>query len=154
MASPAPSPAPLGLSESVRAVFAQLETDPKLVGKGLSSAFAASFPDLPAEATGLAATEAARVAVILGVPGIAVMDVTQLASSSAAAPEKVTMLLGLIDALIVTAKRNLAVAAHGYCHIVCPDFVGVTPGIRPYARCHSPTLHTTHRTAPTVYGGA
>ena len=39
MASPAPSPAPLGLSESVRAVFAQLETDPKLVGKGLSAAF-------------------------------------------------------------------------------------------------------------------
>ena len=85
MATPAPSPAPLGLSESVRAVFARLETDPKLVGKGLSSAFAASFPDLPAEATGLAATEAARVAVILGVPGIAVMDVTQLASSAAAA---------------------------------------------------------------------
>ena len=43
MASPAPSPAPsLGLSESVRAVFAELEEDPKLVGKGLSAAFAAS----------------------------------------------------------------------------------------------------------------
>ena len=81
MTSPAPSPAPaLGLSESVRAVFAELEEDPKLVGKGLSAAFAASFPDLPTEATSLAATEAARVAAILGVPGIAVMDVTQLAS--------------------------------------------------------------------------
>eukprot|EP01043_Picozoa_sp_COSAG02_P008426 COSAG02_NODE_269_length_26468_cov_4.489021_13_plen_57_part_00 len=41
MTSPAPSPAPsLGLSESVRAVFAELEVDPKLAGKGLSAAFA------------------------------------------------------------------------------------------------------------------
>ena len=55
MTSPAPSPAPsLGLSESVRAVFAELEEDPKLAGKGLSAAFATSFPDLPTEATTLA----------------------------------------------------------------------------------------------------
>ena len=51
-----------------------------MTGKGLSAAFAASFPDLPAEASTLAATEAARVGAILGVPGIAVMDVVQLAS--------------------------------------------------------------------------
>ena len=75
MTSPAPSPTPsLGLSESVRAVFAELEVDPKLTGKGLSAAFAASFPDLPTEATTLAATEAARVAAILGVPGIVVSE--------------------------------------------------------------------------------
>ena len=44
---------------------------------GIRTAYlAASFPDLPTKATTLAATEAARVAAILGVPGIAVMDVT------------------------------------------------------------------------------
>ena len=41
----------------------------------MSEAFARSFPELPAEAKALAATEAARVAVVLGVPGIAVMDI-------------------------------------------------------------------------------
>ena len=70
MASPAPAPVPLG--ESVLALFGRLEEDPKLAGKGLSSAFAASYPDLPAEVSLLPATEAARVAVVLGVPGIAV----------------------------------------------------------------------------------
>ena len=76
MASPAPRE-PLALAESVRAVLGGLDDDPKLQGKGLSAAFARSFPDLPAEVKSLAATEAARVAVVLGVPGIAVMDVVQ-----------------------------------------------------------------------------
>ena len=71
MTSPAPSPAPTR-DGAVLALLGRLEDDPKLAGKGLGSAFAASFPDLPAEASSLAATEAARVAVILGVPGIAV----------------------------------------------------------------------------------
>ena len=43
----------------------------------MSAAFARSFPDLPAEGFALAATEAARVATVLGVPGIVVMDVVQ-----------------------------------------------------------------------------
>ena len=51
MASPAPAPVPLG--ESVLALFGRLEEDPKLAGKGLSSAFAASYPDLPAEVSSL-----------------------------------------------------------------------------------------------------
>ena len=63
MASPAPSPAPTR-DGAVLALLGRLEDDPKLAGKGLGSAFAASFPDLPAEASSLAATEAARVAVI------------------------------------------------------------------------------------------
>jgi hypothetical protein len=82
MASPAPLE-PTALPESVLAVLAQLDADPKLEGKGLSAAFARSFPDLPAEGSALAATEVARVAVVLGVPGIVVMDVVQLASSVA-----------------------------------------------------------------------
>ena len=75
MTSPMTSPAPrepTAPSESVLAALAQLDADPKLEGKGLSAAFARSFPDLPAEGFALAATEAARVAVVLGVPGIAV----------------------------------------------------------------------------------
>ena len=64
MTSPAPRE-PLAPSESVRAVFEQLDADPKLEGKGLSEAFARSFPDPPVEAEALAATEAARMAVIL-----------------------------------------------------------------------------------------
>ena len=65
------------LAGSALAVFSLLDDDPKLRGKGLSAAFARSFPHPPAEASSLAATEAARAAVILGVPGIAVMDVMQ-----------------------------------------------------------------------------
>ena len=80
MTSPAPR-GPTGLPEPARAAFAALEADPKLGGKGLSEAFARSFPSLPAEVRSLAATEAARVAAILGVPQIAVLDVIQLASS-------------------------------------------------------------------------
>ena len=53
MASPAPAPVPLG--EPVLALFGRLEEDPKLAGKGLSSAFAASYPDLPAEVSSLPA---------------------------------------------------------------------------------------------------
>ena len=62
MTSPAPRE-PTAPSESVLAALAQLDADPKLEGKGLSAAFARSFPDLPAEGFALAATEAARVAV-------------------------------------------------------------------------------------------
>ena len=65
MASPAPREPP-ALAESVRAVLGGLDDDPKLQGKGLSAAFARSFPDPPAEVKSLAATEAARVAVVLG----------------------------------------------------------------------------------------
>ena len=68
MTSPAPRE-PLAPSESVRAVFELLDADPKLEGKGLSEAFARSFPEPPVEVEALAATEAARMAVILGVPG-------------------------------------------------------------------------------------
>ena len=57
------------------ALFGRLEEDPKLAGKGLSSAFAASYPDLPAEVSSLPATEAARASVVLGVSRLAVMDV-------------------------------------------------------------------------------
>ena len=85
MASPAPRE-PMALAESVRAVLGGLDDDPKLQGKGLSAAFARSFPDPPAEVKSLAATEVARVAVVLGVPGIAVMDVVQLASSAVTRP--------------------------------------------------------------------
>ena len=53
------------LAGSALAVFSMLEDDPKLRGKGLSAAFARSFPRPPAEASSLAATEAARAAVIL-----------------------------------------------------------------------------------------
>ena len=53
------------------------ENKMQFVLPGIRTAYlAASFPDLPTKATTLAATEAARVAAILGVPGIAVMDVT------------------------------------------------------------------------------
>ena len=62
MASPAPRE-PSALVESVRAVFGGLDADPKLEGKGLSAAFARSFPDPPAEVSTLGATEVARVAV-------------------------------------------------------------------------------------------
>lgn len=110
MASPAPSPAPVG-DGAVLALLGRLEDDPKLAGKGLGSAFAASFPDLPAEASSLAATEAARVAVILGVPGIAVMDVTQLASSSASAGEKVSKLLGLVAARLEELREGQDVSS-------------------------------------------
>ena len=44
----------------------------------MSAAFARSFPNLPAEGFALVATEVARVAVVLGVPGIAVMDVVHV----------------------------------------------------------------------------
>ena len=53
MASPAPRE-PLALAESVRAILAGLDADPKLGGKGLSEAFARSFPELLAEAKALA----------------------------------------------------------------------------------------------------
>ena len=43
MTSPAPRE-PLALPKSVRAVFELLDADPKLEGKGLSEAFARSFP--------------------------------------------------------------------------------------------------------------
>ena len=46
MASPAPRE-PSALAEPVRAVLADLDADPKLGGKGLSEAFARSFPELP-----------------------------------------------------------------------------------------------------------
>ena len=72
MASSAPRE-PSGVPEPARVAFEALEADPKLGGKGLSEAFARSFPSLPAEVTSLAATEAARVAAILGVPQIAVL---------------------------------------------------------------------------------
>ena len=68
MTSPAPHE-PLAPTESVRAVFELLDADPKLEGKGLSEAFARSFPEPPAEAEALAATEAAHMAVILGYQG-------------------------------------------------------------------------------------
>jgi hypothetical protein len=71
MASPAPRE-PTAPLESVLGALAQLDADPKLEGKGLSVAFARSFPDLPAEGFALAATEVARVATVLGVPGIVV----------------------------------------------------------------------------------
>eukprot|EP01043_Picozoa_sp_COSAG02_P003905 COSAG02_NODE_99_length_37069_cov_24.910957_1_plen_110_part_00 len=45
MTSPAPRE-PMAPSESVLAALAQLDADPKLEGKGLSAAFARSFPDL------------------------------------------------------------------------------------------------------------
>ena len=68
MTSPAPRE-PTAPSESVLAALAQLDADPKLEGKGLSAAFARSFPDLPAEGFALAATEVARVAVVLDISG-------------------------------------------------------------------------------------
>ena len=58
MASPAPRE-PMALAESVRAVLGGLDDDPKLQGKGLSAAFARSFPDPPAEVKSLAATRLA-----------------------------------------------------------------------------------------------
>ena len=76
------SPAPLALAESVRAVLGGLDDDPKLQGKGLSAAFARSFPDPPAEVKSLAATEAARVAVVLGVPKIWVIPPATLLPTS------------------------------------------------------------------------
>ena len=81
MTSPAPRE-PLAPTESVRAVFELLDADPKLEGKGLSEAFARSFPEPPAEVEALVATEAAHMAVILGVPGIAIMDVVQLLTAA------------------------------------------------------------------------
>ena len=90
MTSPAPRE-PTAPPESVLAALAQLDADPKLEGKGLSAAFARSFPDLPAEGFALVATEVARVAVVLGVPGIVVMDVVQLASSVVDSGEKVRL---------------------------------------------------------------
>eukprot|EP01043_Picozoa_sp_COSAG02_P001039 COSAG02_NODE_21_length_53083_cov_95.733618_26_plen_143_part_00 len=59
---------PSHVAESVLAVVGRLDADPKLEGKGLGAAFARSSPDLLAEAEGnaLAATEAARVAMVLG----------------------------------------------------------------------------------------
>ena len=107
MASPAPRE-PLALAESVRAVLGGLDDDPKLQGKGLSAAFARSFPDPPVEVKSLAATEVARVAVVLGVPGIAVMDVIQLASSTVTAPEKVEMLASLVGARLLELRDELA----------------------------------------------
>ncbi len=46
MSSPAPHE-PMAPTESVRAVLAGLDADPKLEGKGLSEAFARSFPEPP-----------------------------------------------------------------------------------------------------------
>ena len=121
MTSPAPRE-PLAPTESVRAVFELLDADPKLEGKGLSEAFARSFPEPPAEVEALAATEAARMAVILGVPGIAIMDVVQ---SVATAPEKVKMLVGLVGARLVPSfqtcstdqeRRRYVPAGRGECH--------------------------------------
>ena len=59
----------------------------------MAAAFAAAFPDLPDEVFSLAATEVARVAVHLGVPGLEVFDVTQ---SSKLANEKAELLTALI----------------------------------------------------------
>ena len=56
------------LPPAILRLFAPLDEDPRLEGKGLATAFAAAFPDLPDEVSSLAATEVARVAVHLGVP--------------------------------------------------------------------------------------
>ena len=106
MTSPAPRE-PLAPSEPVRAVFELLDADPKLEGKGLSEAFARSFPEPPVEAEALAATEAARMAVILGVPGIATMDVVQ---SVAPAQQKVKMLVGLVGARLAEFSEGHSIS--------------------------------------------
>jgi len=54
-----------------------MDEDPRLEGKGLATAFADAYPDLPDVVSSLAATEVAWVAIHLEVPVLEVMDVIQ-----------------------------------------------------------------------------
>eukprot|EP01043_Picozoa_sp_COSAG02_P012866 COSAG02_NODE_505_length_20935_cov_38.509119_23_plen_166_part_00 len=96
---------------------------------------------LPAEGFALAATEVARVAVVLGVPGIAVMDVVQLASSVVDSGEKVKMLLGLVGARfaeLATADTD-AFETPGS---VLPSALGGSPAVSFDARSQAdPSAH-------------
>ena len=68
------------LGTGVLEMFAGLEDDERLAGQGLAVAFAAAFPDLPADSDipGLtSSTGWARVAGLLGVEPLKILDVVQ-----------------------------------------------------------------------------
>ena len=83
------------LSEGVLGMFAGLEDDERLAGQGLAAAFAAAFPSLPAdsEIPSLAtSTSWARVAGLLGVDSLSILDVVQANAKDTPAAEKVRLL--------------------------------------------------------------
>ena len=67
------------LESAVHEMFAGLETDERLAGQGLAEAFAEAFPNLPdaSAVPGLtSSTSWARVAALLGVPSLSILDVS------------------------------------------------------------------------------
>ena len=71
------------LGTGVLETFAGLEDDERLAGQGLAAAFAAAFPSLPADSdipSLTTSTSWARVAGLLGVSSLEILDVVQKAA--------------------------------------------------------------------------
>ena len=73
------------LGTGVLEMFAGLEDDERLAGHGLAAAFAAAFPSLPADSdipSLTTSTSWARVAGLLGVSSLEILDVSSRRRSS------------------------------------------------------------------------
>ena len=90
-----------------------MEDDERLAGQGLAAAFAAAFPSLPddSEIPSLAtSTSWARVAGLLGVDSLSILDVVQANAKDTPAAEKVRLLKELVAAtlgLVIGANGNV-----------------------------------------------
>ena len=72
------------LQSAVLEMFAGLEADERLAGQGLAEAFAEAFPAVPAASAVPSlktSTSWARVAALLGVSSLSILDVTQAHAS-------------------------------------------------------------------------
>ena len=99
------------LGVGVLEMFAGLEDDERLAGQGLAAAFAAAFPSLPADSdipSLTTSTSWARVAGLLGVSSLEILDVVQANAKDMPAATKVQRLKDLIATTLQRAQRDLS----------------------------------------------
>ena len=105
------------LQSAVLEMFAGLEADERLAGQGLAEAFAEAFPAVPAASAVPSlktSTSWARVAALLGVSSLSILDVTQAHASEVPAAEKVTRLRDLVGTTLRRAHTDLLALSSPY----------------------------------------
>ena len=99
------------LHSAVLEMFAGLEADERLAGQGLAEAFAEAFPAVPAASAVPSlstSTSWARVAALLGVSSLSILDVTQANAKEVPAARKVLRLTGCSRVCVFLRAVQLA----------------------------------------------